>query len=349
MGTRQSSVKVVVWRYGLPLQTGMESTVGGGLLTSAVLRALPQNATLVGKRAKGATVTLPCKPTLDIQDADVAIILTGPGNGLYGEYAATYQRLSTMKPGSKVAYLQWDVALPFHFNPTAPQPLPPLPSGVRWFVLSQCDGKWERSRRAKAAGYSTAKFEHIPCFFEQAQLAVPHRSVVASPFPRLAYLGSDRPGRMRELARYLRTGVEADVYGRWSDKSLREAQTWGRVRYCGTVPEALVPELLGRYAATLYVADPIYIRSDFVAQRFFENGTAGVPVAYSTRLQPSVERVVPQFVVEPERLCQWLKEQCALSASEREQAVAAHRSAIGSLQKPGFLTIGEAIQRVIEA
>jgi hypothetical protein len=135
----------------------------------------------------------------------------------------------------------------------------------------------------------------------------------AQPIPRLGYFGADRPGRIKELARWAQSGVPIDVYGRWSDAN-KAAVGGDNVQFCSPVHEADVPSLLNQYMATLYIADPAYVTQDFVAQRFFENVTAGVPVVYSDRIQPSIVAALDSvgatnklMVRQPDDLALWFQ------------------------------------------
>lgn len=333
-------MKVAVWRYGMALQTSDKSTVGGGLLTAAVVRALVaagHTVHVVGPVAKGCDVRtlgaahVPGARTLAGYDA--AVILTGPYNPLYGDAAFdTYRRLAGFS--GVVAYAQWDVALPFHFgamlSPKAAALAKVHPDDVlrdkHWYVLAQTSEADLRAKTGKSVGYATAPWTHVPCFFELEELQRPALAPVEAPLPALGYFGSDRPERVPEVLRWFAApgAPPVQLYGRWSPKSLQAISAVQgfdvSFEYRGTVAEAAVARTLNGYAATMYLADTQYVKTDFIAQRFFENVTAGVPVLYSDKLQPSVRAAIPSDLI-----CHDVAELTAKYAVLRSLAPAARR------------------------
>jgi hypothetical protein len=165
-------------------------------------------------------------------------------------------------------------------------------------ILTQTPEATLRARKARSVGYADTPFQHVPCLFEMEQLERtpldPRRN---PPIDNLGYFGSDRPQRVAEVLRYLcdNESPPSILYGRWSAKSLQQlaSRSMRSPTYSGPVPELRVIPWLNNHTSTLYIADRDYVATDFIAQRFFENAVAGVPVIYSDQLQPSIAKVVP--------------------------------------------------------
>lgn len=279
-------MKIAVWRYGLPLQNAEQARGGGGRITAAVLDALAQH---------GDVTALPEDADADAMKAyDVAVVLTGPSNPFYKGFARTYERLRVF--AGRVLYLQWDPALPFHLDP-ALRDAPRFDAFHRkeWRVLTQLAEPLARAASKSArVGYGDKRTRFVRCLFEDATFAQPWRAPNPKPSKTaIGYFGSDRPGRVKELARWFAApGAPAlDVWGRWSDQS-KAPFAESAVKWCGAAKEGDVITMLGAYTATFYAADPAYVRLDFVAERLFENAVAGVPVFYSNKVQPSVGRAL---------------------------------------------------------
>lgn len=297
-------MRIAVWRHGLPFQTDGESKVGGGRLAIEALRLLVRMghaATLVGRASEEAAkrawqAGVEHRPDVqEISEFDAALVLTGPSNPLYEATGESLRRLSRMRSGQLAVYGQWDVALPIDLRGG-----PPIPN-LRFVVLSQTSPESSRPR-------SKVKlpFEHVRCLWELlAFRETPLLDPAAEVVPSLAYFGSDRPGRIQELQRWFRACPEVHLFGRWSPTNLNRLRFLARgVRCEGGVPEEEVVSRLNGYAATLYCADPEYVKTDFVAQRFIECAQAGVATLYSDRIQPTVREVVPPDLVmgKPEEL-----------------------------------------------
>ena len=359
--------KVALFRYGLPFQLEGQSSVGGGLLSRAVLDALRarHDVTVVGKVSPAARAELTAMGVVmqpdcvDLGAFDGAVLTPGPFNLMYGDQVTdAYRRLATLPAGARVAYCQWDAALPFHFGAerserfrtTCDVRAHHLFDGKRVFVLAQADEHPLRDTRNASCGYARAPFTAVRCFFELAQLDAPFIQVHDAPVKAVAYFGSDRPGRLRELRRWFTDGWSppVHVYGRWSDKSRAQLPT-SNVTFHDPVPEGLVAHCLNEYAMTFYMADPAYVRTDFVAQRFFENATAGVPTLYSDALQPSIAalaRSTEWMLREPAQLAVWFRRVATLPAAEREALVHAHRQMVLKLGDVRPWSIDQALQEV---
>jgi hypothetical protein len=360
-------MKIALWRYGMSMQTDAQSTVGGGLLANATIRTLVaqgHSVDVVGPIAKGLDVRqlgAQHRPTLDIGRYGTAVILTGPFNPLYGDAAFdTYRRLATF--AGPVAYAQWDVALPFHFNAMDRPKVAAIAKVTqtdvhrdkRWFVLSQTAEQHLRASGSASVGYATTQFTHVPCLFELEELNRPALAPHPGPIPAIGYFGSDRPGRIAEVVRLLAApgAPPSHLYGRWSAKSLHAisapAGTAAPIGYCGMVPEAQVACTLNTYACTLYLADPAYIKTDFIAQRFFENVTAGVPVLYSDKLQPSVRgAIAPEWVCEsPAALADKFAQLGSLTPRMRAKRVRDHAAAVQAFSHKRTDTLAHALAAV---
>ncbi len=296
-------MKIALWRYGLPYQDSSNSTVGGGLISQAVTRALSENHDLhlVGKASKDVEIEIERvaqsnelstfagyhPEATNLKGYDAAVILTGPANGLYPGYAKTYELLDGFK--GHAVYCQWDCALPFNFapKPVSGVPMPSPMSAKRWTLLTQVPIT-RLPERAAAEGVEVKQ-----CFFELCEMDEPWLDACSAEevIPRIGYFGGDRPGRIKELRRWAESDLPMDIYGRWSDKSQAKLRR-SNITFKGPVPEGQVHQLLNRYALTLYIADSAYVKQDFVAQRLLENARAGVPVVYSDVIQPAVKKML---------------------------------------------------------
>ena len=293
-------MKIALWRYGLPLQTDIESAVGGGTITSFVIKYLAElgdvfvvdqatKATACSLKRPGSGITAYIPSIPSIQDFDLAFIITGPSNAMFPGYERTYQLLSTYS--GKAVYAQWDVALPFMFQPSPikGKALPDPMLNKDWVLMTQVDERLVRASKSKSSGYGEVNYTHCQCFFELVELERHRQEVHLDPIPKVAYFGSDRPGRMKELTRWFKgTGIPVDIYGQWSRRSRVQLRA-PNITFKGRVREDAVASLLNKYLCTLYMTDPAYAKNDFVAERFFENGRAGLPVLYSNFIQPSVK------------------------------------------------------------
>jgi len=360
-------VRVAVWRYGMALQTGDSSTVGGGYLSHRVLKRiadLGHEVHVVGPVAKGSREgSIQYVETKDLRRYDAVVILTGPFNPLYGDAAFdTYRRLATFE--GPVAYAQWDVALPFHFGAMSSPRVAQLARvqtedvfrNKRWFVLAQTRGEDLRAMKSKSVGYSTAPFERVGCLFELEQMEQAELPVAKKVTSAVGYFGSDRPGRMAEFARWFVSDKSpaSHLYGRWSAKSLKEMHDARGLdlacEYRGMVTETSVVSTLNKYATTMYLADPQYVKTDFIAQRFFENVTAGVPVLYSDKLQPSVKATIPRDLV-----CSTMDDFVAkvdmvtkLSHKQRVRMVDEHRAAVRQFATMRVDNVATALEKVLQ-
>ena len=341
-------MKIAVWRYTLPLNGPGQSDVGGGRITRHVLEALMKlgSVTALGKTNKDAipeltAMGLKFDPDGDPSNYDLTVILTGPANPMYGGFKETYDRLEGYT--GKALYLQWDNALPFHFRP-APfkgQKIP-HPTNAQWSLLTQCPESQVRASRRKTVGYHDEPFEVVPCMFELVELQRPdYFRPHESPIPAVGYFGSGRPARITQLKKWFThpDSPPVHVFGKWS-KGAREQVSAPNVHFQGPIPEADVAKTLNTYACTFYVTDPAYVKQDYITQRFFENGVAGVPVAYSNRLQVSVHRAISEafkdeWVMEGPRQLSRFFAGCLDQAArgERSQQVKDHRAVIASLTK----------------
>ena len=352
-------MKIALWRYGLPYQHAGNSTVGGGLIAQAVTKALSKDHELhlVGKASKDVAAVIADDPQFagyhpdatDLKGYDVAVILTGPANGLYAGYAKTYELLASFK--GHAVYCQWDNALPFNFapKPVSGTPMPSPMTPKRWTLMTQVP-LGRLPERATVPGVSYAQ-----CFFELCEMdepwlyACPAQDVV----PRIGYFGGDRPGRMKELKRWAEADIPMDIYGRWSDKSQAKLAL-PNVTFKGPVPEGQVHELLNTYALTLYLADGAYVKQDFVAQRLLENARAGVPVAYSDFLQPSVKKMLMNthnlglIVRTPHELRARFDATLQENTKDRAAVVTSHQAMVHRIRtwKHGF-NVAEAFEEIL--
>lgn len=357
-------MKIAIWRYGLPYQHASNSTVGGGLISQTVTAALSAHHELhlVGKASK--EVAVECErvaqsnelstfagyhpDATDLAGYDAAVILTGPANGLYAGYAKTYELLDGFKGHS--IYCQWDCALPFNF---APKPVSgvemPSPMSARWTLLTQVPSHLLGTRRPPP------EVDHEQCFFELCELDQQWLGSCRAQdvIPRIGYFGGDRPGRMKELKRWVAADVPFDIYGRWSDKSIAKLKR-PNVEFKGPIPEGQVAERLNQYAMTIYIADSAYVKQDFVAQRLLENARAGVPVAYSDMLQPSVKKMLLNthsrnlIVSSPMELRTRFAAILESTTQQRRAVVTSHQKAVKRIRtwKHGY-TVAEAFETIL--
>lgn len=354
-------MKIAVWRYGMSFQTAEQSTVGGGLLAERVLDRLihlGHEPALVGPVARDSKLAHFHKPTTNLKGYDAAVILTGPFNPMYGDAAFdTYRRLARFS--GRALYLQWDVALPFRFDAMLSKKVSELArvshedvtANKQWFVLTQTS---EADLRKKKC-YASAPFTHVPCLFELEQLH-PSLLLPVNPQPeaRLAYCGSDRPQRVREVQRYLcaNDSPPSVLFGRWSEKNLRELAmlSMQSPAYSGTIPELAVTRTLNRFASTLYIADNEYVKTDFIAQRFFENAAAAVPVIYGDSLQPSIAAVVPlEWVAQgPKELAERCREIELMDGRKRKARVEDNRRIVQAVaQEHQARSLTNALRRAL--
>lgn len=309
-------MKVGVWRLGAGFQTEDDSAIGGGRIARRVvldLHELGHEVTVFGRASIPTSMWLQGlgvdhqPKLLNMRGFGAAVVLTGPFNPLYDALYETYYRLATLE--GLAFYAWWDAALPFNFEPERVKFFASkckvtsrdLMQGKKWMVLTQM-----------SEGHVPEKHRVVPmrrCFWELAEV---HNEVPMEPgceyVPRFAYFGSDRPGRLKELRRWF-GGADAppsDLYGAWNAKRLAEVQG-PKLTYRGPVAEGTVRRRLHGYAATLHSADPEYVRTDFVAQRFLENAMAGVPVVYSDQIQPSIKAAIdPRWIVrDSSEMAQW--------------------------------------------
>lgn len=328
--------RVAIWRHGLPLNSGAESNVGGGQISDAVVRHLASRCELVAvgpvnKKAhewlKSLGVTI--QPTEDLASFDAIVILTGPSNPLYDGFSFTYRALATARVVP--LYLQWDVALPLALDPK--NGCPPI-RALR--VATQLHSLVAR-KAGRSNGYVSSSVGFVPCFFELLELGREPIEVRVPEHHRFAYFGSDRPGRMKEFSRFFggRDAPLVDVYGRWSKKSIESLGP--NARYVGLVPENEVRSKLNAYASAIYIADAAYVKSDFVAQRFFEQSWSGVPVAFSDRLQPSVWRLLQESLCgawahsSSGSLQRWLDRVNGLSLEQRRELVSEQQRVVAKI------------------
>jgi hypothetical protein len=363
-------MNVAVWRYGLPLQVEAQSTVGGGKIAGELLKTLKKqghNVTVVGPVSKGveqwlADAGIAHKRTNDLSTMDAAVVLTGPFNVMYGDGVFdTYRRLATLN--GKAIYAQWDVALPFHFAADRSTKFaadchvrtPHLLKNKEWFLFTQLEEEHVRASKAASTMYATAPFKHVRCLFELVELEKELLKPVKNPVPAIAYFGSDRPGRMRELLRWFGAPGSPPVhlYGQWSEKSLAELmKNQGfepNIEYRGKIPEGRVTEVLNQYVMTFYMADPAYVKTDFIAQRFFENAIAGVATYYSDKIQPSVRKTVPSGLVleDPKQLKEAFQHVVSMPFKKRLGLVHQHQEAILSFAKSHPHSMRNAFEQVL--
>lgn len=352
-------MKVALWRYGLPYQHAGNSTVGGGLIAQAVTKVLSERHELhlVGKASKGVEAVIHEDPQFagyhpeatNLKGYDAAVILTGPANALYPGYAKTYELLDGFK--GHAVYCQWDCALPFTFarRPASGFEMPSPMSPKRWTLLTQVPAT-RLPKRATAEGV-----EVVQCFFELCEMDEQWLGAcrVQDVIPRIGYFGGDRPGRIKELKRWAEADLPMDIYGRWSEKSQAKLAR-PNVVFKGPVPEGEVHARLNRYALTLYIADSAYVKQDFVAQRLLENARAGVPVAYSDFLQPSVKKMLMNtrslglMVRNPAELRERFEATVGQDMKRRRAVVEKHQAAVRRIRtwKHGY-TVAEAFEEIL--
>jgi hypothetical protein len=296
-------VKVAVWRLGAGFQTDMDSKVGGGKIARRTVEMLAthHDVTICSNLsapsatwARNQKVNTTTEP--DMHKFDAVVVLTGPFNPLYKSLFKTYERLAAFE--GRVYYAWWDTALPFHFAAERNKQfakacsvtMGDLQRGKEWTVLTQLANPVVSKAKTVAFEEFAPKVER--CFWELFE-AESRTQYTTPKHWRFAYFGSPRAGRIKELERWFgqSDSPPLDLYGKWKDSQLA-AFSNGHVEFKGPVQEHEVRPLLKTYAATLHSADNAYIRSDFIAQRFIENAAACVPVAYSDRMQPSVEALM---------------------------------------------------------
>lgn len=313
-------MKIAVWRMGAGFQFAEDSVVGGGAIGVYLvdrLKELGHEVTVLGpaktavrERLRTSGYDFEEEPP-SLSKFDVCVILTGPFNALYSALYPTYERLAKFE--GRVVYAWWDTALPFHFAPhrvklfaskckvTARD----LERNKSWRIFTQI-----KKFPSKLPPTALPPFEVplVECFWELSKLDGNYPELCAEPIRRFAYFGSDRPGRVAEVARWFgrKDSPPCDLYGRWSEKNLKRVSGPSLV-FKGPVPELEVRNRLNTYRATLHSADPAYVANNFVAQRFIENAMAGVATAYSDRMQEIVAGVVPNrwVVKSPEDLELW--------------------------------------------
>lgn len=298
-------MKVAVWRLGAGFQTEADSSVGGGRIARRAvvdLLTLGHQVTVCGRASTPTsmwfqTVGIDHQPYLnDLRGYDAALVLTGPFNPMFGALYDTYARLATLE--GQALYAWWDAALPFHFAPERVKlfaskskvTLADLQRNKRWTLLTQIAAEHIPPKAPASTARNEFDVAVRRCFWELAEVEdVEPLPPLATAIACFAYFGSDRSGRLAELRRWF-GGPDApplNLYGKWKPDSLKKV-LGPRARYCGPVPEGEVRARLNQYAATLHSADPEYVRTDFVAQRFMENAVAGVATVYSDRIQPTV-------------------------------------------------------------
>lgn len=306
-------MKIAVWRYSLKFQSEADSVVGGGRISSKLvlaLKSLGHDVVVIGKTSDATAEWLvqngigyePGKANL--RGFDGALVLTGPANLMFKGMVETYERLATLRKGTIAAYAQWDSALPFQFRPyTANSFVERCSVGakeldhLKWHLLTQVTEEVARSSRSQSTGYSEFPYKHTRCLFEAFEVEPIRLEICEKPIHAVGYFGSDRPARMRELNRWFyRKGIPVHIYGKWSAKRQAELECENIV-FKGPIPEGNVRKALNEYACAFYMADPQYIKQDFIAQRFFENYMARVPTFYSDKLQPSVRSVTDQSLI----------------------------------------------------
>jgi|SRR5271166_4439890 len=302
-------LKIAVWRYCANAKFDTDSNVGGGRISRMVIETLvaqghhvhildkmtpAAEAIIYSIGARTSVITDNC-----MNGYDAAVVLTGPFNVMYGKPVFnTYKRLASLR--GKVIYCQWDVALPFHFHPelvtkfkqNCDVTYDDLMAEKEWHVLDQLDEVYTRSKGGKTVDYEGTPFKHERCFWELAELEGEPLKPFDDPIPAIGYFGSDRPGRMRELKRWFThpNSPPVHIYGQWSASSRMELYA-PNIKFQDVLSEDQVRPMLNKYRMTLYMADPAYVKTDFIAQRFIENAMACVPTFYSDKVQPTVERL----------------------------------------------------------
>lgn len=310
-------MKVAVWRYGMGFQMEADSKVGGGQLARRVVEeVIAQGHTPVVVGPAGAQ-TLKWledigvehnKALVDLRKFGAALIVPGPCNLRFGNVTQTYTRLASLPKDAPAAYCQWDAALPFAWCPEKISGFPKECdvtskdfARLRLHLLTQQLEVDARATKSVSLAAATAPFKHVRCLFELEEWQPAEALGATVPkHEAIAYFGSDRPGRLRELARWFTPAgaPPVHVYGQWSAKSKERFKSAPNVEFRDGVPEGAVRGLLNTYTATLYAADPLYVKTDFIAQRFFENAMAGTPTIYSDFLQPTIRNApgVSEFV-----------------------------------------------------
>jgi len=360
-------MKIALWRYGLPIKLDDASTVGGGKITRNVLQTLVRlghDVTVFGRvHGHGLLRELRQAPSSrnDISSFDVAVILTGVYNPMFSDSVFdTYRKLASFE--GPVLYLQWDCALPFYFNAMretrASTRAKVLPQDVfenkQWFILSQTKERDLRAQGEARCGYKDASFTEVPCLFELVELEHEPLPVREPIHPRLAYFGSDRLGRLSEIQRWFahKQTPPMHLFGKWSNSNLQRLcdQIDSSVSYQGQVEESRVIELLNTYTATMYLADVEYVKTDFLAQRLFENANASIPVIYSDKLQPTVARLMDKswVVSDVYELNQHFAQVCRYTKEARQSRVEAHRSVLKEFAKDYPHTFERAFAEVIK-
>ena len=113
-------------------------------------------------------------------------------------------------------------------------------------------------------------------------------------------------------------------------------------------------ERLNKYAMTIYIADGAYVKQDFVAQRLLENARAGVPVAYSDVLQPSVKKMLlntrnlNMMMRDPAELRARFEAVVAMTTERRAHYVNHHQAMVRRIRtwKHGY-TVAEAFEAIL--
>jgi hypothetical protein len=356
-------MRIALWRYGLPLQSANESTVGGGGLSMAVIETLLEQGhqvDIVGPCAKDFSLRkerLARVPRLNLRNYDAAVILTGTYNPLYGDSAFdTYRRLALFE--GPVVYCQWDVALPFHFNAML-SPKASVLAGVTnedvhrnksWRIMAQTKEADLRAKGSTSVGYNSVPFRHVSCLFELAELRRPFLPVSERRIQAVGYFGSDRPGRIAELRRWFCTETSPDlhVYGRWSDAS--KAKVSGQnIVHLPPIAEDSVASWLNSHLCTMYLADAAYVKTDFIAQRFFENAVAGLPTLYSNAIQPSIKPFVSPWICSSnEELTKRFAQLRSQTEKARAATVAEHRAAVQAFASSRTDAITPALKEALE-
>lgn len=324
-------MRVAVWRMGARFLTSDDSTVGGGRIAEAVLKAIRaagHEPTVVSAVQEASGMWLDAhkfKHTTEwrASDYDAVVVLTGPSNPMYAALYTTYGRLAAFE--GPVIYAWYDAALGFEFDPQRKWSKFREKSSVKredlfrnktWTILGQSP------MGAEGVGFEKCVWELIEATAGEAM------PPAATARPRFGYFGSPRPPRIKELNKWFgENGLPLDLHGKgWKPNTLK-----GDVSYVGAVKERMVRKTLNMYAATLYAADPVYIRTDFVAQRFIENAMAGVPVAYSSKLQPTIKTVVPSRLVfsDVKDMREWFAQVTSSDAHRQHEAIS-HREIVMS-------------------